>query len=101
MATPQAYQRLMAFPGIGIWTASAVLGEALGDPDAIPIGDYHIPNTVSWALAGEPRGSDERMIELLDPYRGHRQRVVRLLHLGHVHAPRYGPKQTPRDIRGY
>lgn len=101
MSVSDAYQRLLAFPGIGIWTASAVLGEALGDPDAIPIGDYHIPNTVAWALAGEPRGTDERMIELLEPYQGHRQRVIRLLHLGHLRAPRYGPKLAPRDIRRY
>lgn len=99
MPVDQAYERLMAIRGIGIWTASLVLGEAIGDPDAIPIGDYHVKNTVSWALAGEPRGTDERMIELLEPYRGHRQRVVRLLHLGGVGAPKYGPRTIPRDIR--
>lgn len=99
MPVEQAYERMMALRGIGIWTASLVLGEALGDPDAIPIGDYHVKNTVSWALAGEPRGTDERMIELLEPYRGHRQRVVRLLHLGGIGAPKYGPRTTPRDIR--
>lgn len=101
MSIPQAYERLTAIRGIGIWTASLVLGQALGDPDAIPIGDYHVKNTVSWALAGEPRGTDERMIELLEPYRGHRQRVVRLLHLGGIGAPKYGPRTQPRDIRGY
>lgn len=99
MPVEQAYERMMAIRGIGIWTASLVLGEAIGDPDAIPIGDYHVKNTVSWALAGEPRGTDERMIELLEPYRGHRQRVVRLLHLGGIGAPKYGPRTTPRDIR--
>ena len=99
MPVEQAYRHMMAFPGIGIWTASLVLGQAIGDPDAIPIGDYHVKNTVSWALAKEPRGTDERMIELLEPYRGHRQRVVRLLHLGGITAPKYGPRTTPRDIR--
>jgi len=101
MSVEDAYRRLMAFPGIGIWTASLVLGPAIGDPDAIPIGDYHVKNTVSWALAAEPRGTDERMIELLEPYRGHRQRVVRLLHLGGIKAPKYGPRTTPRDIRDH
>lgn len=101
MPVAQAYERMMAFRGIGIWTASLVLGEALGDPDAIPIGDYHVKNTVSWALAQEPRASDERMIELLEPYRGHRQRVVRLLHLGGVGAPKYGPRSQPRNIRNH
>ncbi len=99
MPAAQAYKRLMAFRGIGIWTASLVLGRAIGDPDAIPIGDYHVKNTVCWALAGEPRGTDDRMIELLEPYRGHRQRVVRLLHLGGIGAPKYGPRTVPRDIR--
>ena len=101
MPVDQAYERMMAFRGIGIWTASLVLGEAIGDPDAIPIGDYHVKNTVSWALAGEPRGTDERMIELLEPYRGHRQRVVRLLHLGGIGAPKYGPRTVPRNIRNH
>jgi len=99
MPVDQAYERMMAFRGIGIWTSSLVLGQAIGDPDAIPIGDYHVKNTVSWALAREPRGTDERMIELLEPYRGHRQRVFRLLHLGGISAPKYGPRTTPRDIR--
>ena len=101
MSVPDAYQRLMALPGIGIWTSSLVLGQAIGDPDAIPIGDYHVKNTVSWALAGEPRGTDERMIELLEQYRGHRQRVVRLLHLGGIGAPKYGPRTSPRNIRNH
>jgi len=99
MPVEQAYERMMAVRGIGIWTASLVLGQAVGDPDAIPIGDYHVKNSVSWALAGEPRGTDERMIELLEPYRGHRQRVVRLIHLGGITAPKYGPRTQPRNIR--
>jgi len=98
MPAAKAYERMMAIRGIGIWTASLVLGEAIGDPDAIPIGDYHVKNTVSWAL-GESRGTDERMIELLEPYQGHRQRVVRLLHMGGLTAPKYGPRTIPRDIR--
>ena len=28
---------------------------AFGDPDAVSVGDYHIPHMVSWALAGEAR----------------------------------------------
>lgn len=101
MSVSDAYDRLTAIRGIGIWTASVVLGEAIGDPDAIPIGDYHVKNTVSWALAGEQRGTDERMIELLEPYRGHRQRVVRLLHLGGIGAPKFGPRLQPLDFRRY
>ena len=33
-------------------------GAALGDPDAIAVGDFHMPNWVAWNLAGEPRGDD-------------------------------------------
>ena len=94
-----AYQRLLALPGIGIWTAALALGEALGDPDAVPIGDYHLPNLVCWALAGEPRGDDARMLELLEPYRGHRNRVIRLLFLSGLRPPRFGARSRPRDIR--
>ena len=55
---------------------------ALGDSDAVATGDLHLPHMVAWALAGERRGSDERMLELLEPFRGHRARVLRLLLLG-------------------
>jgi len=95
---PEAESRLRALPGIGPWTAAEVLRSAFGDPDAVSVGDFHIPHAVSWALAGEPRGSDERMLELLEPYRGQRGRVQRLLEVGRVIAPRYGPRVAPRTI---
>lgn len=93
-----AYTALRAFPGIGPWTAAEVGIRAFGDPDAVSLGDIHIPNMVSWALAGEPRGSDERMLELLEPYRGQRGRVIRLLELSGASAPRFGPRLAPRRI---
>jgi len=74
-----AYARLRAVPGVGPWTSGRVGMVALGDPDAVALGDLHVPHLVTHALAGEPRGSDERMLELLEPYRGQRGRVVRLL----------------------
>lgn len=92
--------RLTAFRGIGPWTAAEVTLRALGDPDAVSLGDFHLPDLVAWALAGEPRGTDERMVELLEPWRGHRARVVRLLETSGLAAPRYGPRVAPRDIRG-
>jgi 3-methyladenine DNA glycosylase/8-oxoguanine DNA glycosylase len=95
---PEAERRLRALPGVGPWTAAEVLRCAFGDPDAVSVGDFHIPHAVSWALAGEPRGSDERMLELLEPYRGQRGRVQRLLEVGRVIAPRYGPRVAPRSI---
>ena len=94
-----AYGRLRAFPGIGPWTAAKVAAVALGDADAVPVGDYHLPHLVGYALEGTPRSTDERMLELLEPYRGHRQRVIRLLTLSGIGAPRFGPKMPLRDIR--
>jgi 3-methyladenine DNA glycosylase/8-oxoguanine DNA glycosylase len=71
---------------------------AFGDPDAVSVGDYHVPDTVAWALARERRADDERMLELLEPYRGQRGRVQRLLEVGGVSAPRRGPRLAPRGI---
>ena len=93
-----AYTRLMAVSGIGPWTAAEVGVRALGDDDAVSVGDFHLPNLVAFALAGEPRGTDERMLELLEPYRGQRARVVRLLELSGIRAPRYGPRLSTRRI---
>lgn len=79
MPLEQAYARLRAVTGVGPWTAARIAMLALGDSDAVFLGDLHIPHMISAAIAGERRGSDERMLELLEPYRGHRARVVRLL----------------------
>ena len=94
----EAYARLLAVPGIGPWTAAEVAVRALGDDDAVSVGDYHLPNLVAWALAGEPRGDDARMLELLEPYRGQRALVVRLLELAGPARPRRGPRLAPRRI---
>lgn len=94
----EAAVRLRSLPGIGPWTAAEVVRCAFGDPDAVSVGDYHIPNTVAWALAGEPRGDDARMLELLEPYRGQRGRVQRLLEVGGIVAPKFGPRMAPRSI---
>jgi 3-methyladenine DNA glycosylase/8-oxoguanine DNA glycosylase len=100
-ALAAAYAALRTFPGIGPWTAAEVGFRAFGDADALSVGDFHIPNMVCWALAGEPRGTDERMLELLEPYRGQRARVTRYLELGGFAAPRYGPRLSSRDISRY
>ena len=96
-----AYRYLHTLRGIGPWTTGSAMRVVRGDPDAIPLGDFHIPNTVAWALAGEDRATDERMLELLEPYAGQRGRVVRLLERYSGHAPAYGPKLAPRDFRDY
>ncbi len=90
---------LQHYPGIGPWTAAEVTLRSLGDPDAVSIGDFHLPNLVAFALAGEPRADDARMLELLEPWRGHRARVIRLLEASGIEAPRYGPRYSPADRR--
>lgn len=91
---------LARLPGIGPWTAAEAVRVALGDPDAVSVGDYHVPSLVSWALAGEPRANDARMLELLEPYRGQRARVVRLLEAAGIRPPRAAPRMSPRRIAG-
>jgi 3-methyladenine DNA glycosylase/8-oxoguanine DNA glycosylase len=94
-----ALRRLTAVTGVGPWTAAKVAFIALGDPDAVPIGDFNIPNLVAWALAGEPRGDDARMLELLAPFPGHRGRVIALLKTAGITPPAYGPRSPLRSIR--
>lgn len=84
--------------GIGPWTAAEVTLRAVGDPDAVSVGDAHLSNVVAFALTGRPRGTDEEMLELLKPWAGHRARVVRLLETSGVRPPRFGPRVAPRDL---
>lgn len=93
-----AYRRLTALPGLGPWTAAEVALRALGDADAVSVGDYHLPNLVAYALAGERRATDERMLELLEPFRGQRGRVIRLLEASGIWPPARGPKMPRRSI---
>jgi 3-methyladenine DNA glycosylase/8-oxoguanine DNA glycosylase len=89
---------LQAIAGVGPWTEAEVRATAGGDADAVSVGDYHLPHMVSWALAGRRRGSDEEMLELLEPYRPHRGRVLRLLELAGVGPPRRGPRLPLRRL---
>jgi hypothetical protein len=41
------------------------------------------------------------MLELLEPWRGHRQRVMRLIGASGVRTPRFGPRMTIQDHRGH
>lgn len=94
----EAARRLMSFNGVGPWTAAEVAARAFGDPDAVSVGDLHLPHLVSWVLAGEPRSDDARMLELLEPYRGERGRVVRLIEAGATRRPRRAPRRRIRSI---
>ena len=91
-------QRLASIDGIGPWTRAEVRFIVIGDADAVSVGDYHVANVVCWALAGEPRGDDARMLDLLAPFAPHRGRVVQLLELAGMTAPSFGPRQRIRSI---
>jgi 3-methyladenine DNA glycosylase/8-oxoguanine DNA glycosylase len=81
-------KHMRAVRGIGPWTTEMTLGFGYGDPDAVPLADLHLPHLVTWALARERPGSDERMVELLEPYRGQRFRALRLLLAAGIRVPR-------------
>jgi 3-methyladenine DNA glycosylase/8-oxoguanine DNA glycosylase len=98
LSAEEARARLQEIPGVGPWTAAEATRAAFGDPDAVSLADAHIPDLVSWALAGEPRGDDARMLELLAPYPGQRGRVIRLLEAAQIKIPRFGPRFSPRRI---
>ena len=76
----EAYRRLLTVRGIGPWTVAEVSSRALGDADAVSVGDFHLAHLVGWALTGK-RTDDAGMLELLAPWAGHRQRVIRLIEL--------------------
>jgi 3-methyladenine DNA glycosylase/8-oxoguanine DNA glycosylase len=109
----EATRRLTAISGIGAWTAAEVVRVVYADPDAVSVGDYHIPHMVAWALAGEVRAgsresvpgslspADRRMLELLDPFRGHRGRVCELLEHAGLGAPRFGPRMPVRSFASF
>jgi 3-methyladenine DNA glycosylase/8-oxoguanine DNA glycosylase len=99
MPPSEAFARLQVVPGVGPWTAAEAAQRAMGHPDAVSVGDYHLPNMVVHLLTGRPRGTDDEMLELLEPWAGQRQRVMRLVELTGIAAPRYGPRFNYTDIR--
>jgi 3-methyladenine DNA glycosylase/8-oxoguanine DNA glycosylase len=88
-------RRLTSLPGIGGWTAAEVRQRAHGDPDAVSFGDYHVAKDVGWAVAGRPY-DDAELAEFLEPWRGHRGRVVVLVLLVGGRPERHGPRMAPR-----
>ncbi|MGB4137958.1 MAG: DNA-3-methyladenine glycosylase 2 family protein, partial [Microbacterium sp.] len=89
---------LTSLPGVGPWTAAETRIRALGDADAVSFGDYHLAHEVGYALTGS-RTDDAGMQELLAPWTGHRQRVIRLILASGVQEPRRGPRLAPEDHR--
>jgi hypothetical protein len=96
----EAAARMQSLPGVGVWTAAEVAQRALGDADALSVGDFHLARVVGQVLAGRPFDDDE-MVATLEPYRPHRYRVVRLLEAGGLWraVPRRSPRPTFVDHR--
>lgn len=90
-----ARRRLVSIPGVGVWTAAETAHRALGDPDAVSFGDYHVAANMGWALTGHPVG-DEALVEVLRPWGGQRYRVQRYLELAGATRPRHGARMAPR-----
>lgn len=93
-----ARRRLQVVPGVGEWTAAETTLRALGDPDAVSVGDFHLSNRVGFALTGAARTDDATMLRLLEPWRGQRARVIRLILLSGLMPPKFGPRFSPNDI---
>lgn len=89
---------LTSLPGVGVWTAAETRIRALGDPDAVSVGDFHLAHEVGFALVGR-RVDDDGMLELLTPWAGQRQRVIRLILRSGIREPRRGPRLAPEDHR--
>jgi 3-methyladenine DNA glycosylase/8-oxoguanine DNA glycosylase len=84
---------LRTLPGVGVWTAAEIRQRAHGDADAFSWADFHVSRNVSWALCGQVL-DDAGCAALVEPYRGHRFRVQRLLELAGVTRPRRAPRMT-------
>lgn len=97
-STEEARRALTSLPGVGEWTAAETAQRALGDADAVSVGDYHVPKMIGWTLLGRPV-DDEGMLEILEPMRPHRHRVVRLLEAsGLAYEPRHGARLPVQQI---
>ncbi|MCO4276410.1 3-methyladenine DNA glycosylase [Pseudarthrobacter sp. HLT3-5] len=98
LPSAEAAAKLQVIPGIGVWTAAEVVQRTHGCPDSIAVGDYHLAAYVGAALTGR-RTDDAGMLALLEPWTGHRQRVVRMIGLSGFRKPTFGPRMTIQDHR--
>ena len=96
----EAAAKMQGIPGIGVWTAAEVVQRTHGCPDSIAVGDYHLAAYVGAALTGR-RTDDAGMLALLEPWKGHRQRVVRMIGLSGFRKPTFGPRMTIQDHRAH
>ncbi|WP_235928762.1 DNA-3-methyladenine glycosylase family protein [Nesterenkonia haasae] len=91
-------EQLTAISGVGQWTTAEALQRSHGSADLPAVGDYHLAHFVGEALTGK-RTDDAGMLDLLESFRPHRQRVIRLLKLSGFRGERFGPRLAPEDHR--
>lgn len=90
---------LTSVPGIGPWTAAETTRLVRGDPDALSVGDFNLPRLVCSVLGGGSGPADDRrMLQVLEPYRGQRARVVLLIETAGIWLPRHAPRFAARSI---
>ncbi|MBT2386840.1 DNA-3-methyladenine glycosylase [Streptomyces sp. ISL-11] len=99
MTEPAASARLQLVPGIGPWTSAETLQRSNGAPDAVTLGDLHLPKIIGYALTGVRGTDDAGMLDLLTPYEGQRHRACRLILLTGTPPPRRAPRFSVNDIR--
>lgn len=92
--------KLTVLRGVGPWTEAETRARAVGDADAVPVGDYHVPSVVGQVLIGEPV-DDDGMLELLAPYAGHRYRIIRMIEISGGRPQRRGHRMSVRDYRDF
>lgn len=92
--------RLSAIRGVGPWTRAGVQGLTWGDADTVIVGDIGLPGAIAWFLAREERADDARMLELLEPHRPHRYRVLQLALATGGGPPRRHHRLARNPIRG-
>ncbi|GAA1351326.1 3-methyladenine DNA glycosylase [Falsarthrobacter nasiphocae] len=95
---PDAAARLRSLPGVGVWTAAETVQRSHAAKDEISLGDYHLAHHVGQVLLGF-RVDDDGLLELLAPFAGHRQRVVRLVMASGIAKQAFGPRLSPLDHR--
>ncbi|MFE0252835.1 DNA-3-methyladenine glycosylase family protein [Streptomyces sp. NPDC059010] len=98
MPPAEAQGRLEVVPGVGPWTSAEVVQRSHGAPDAVTVGDLHLPGIVGFALAGDRGADDSVMLELLEPYAGQRHRAARLILLSGRVPGRRAPRMPRGDI---
>jgi len=91
--------KLATVRGLGPWTLGMVATHTWGCADAVIVGDSGLPQIVTWFLAREEHGTDDRMLELLEPYRPHRARIIGLAMASGARPPRRRHRGHRHDIR--